>query len=286
MDKVSIYVTHFNRLELLNSQYAALLNHCKDENFDYIVINNGVDIHTKKEIENFCETRKIKQIQIFNNDKIAMTAMNHKFALQYCYDNYISKDQSYIRVVMDADIIPFEDFKFSELLGDNQMAGIQMDYGYEGDRYIASFISIFRQDVNIEIDLGKDMEFDSGLGTYHLVKKYKTKFLDHTAPMRKREGDYVFKNKLEGSFEYSEDFGIQFIEKCFIHYYRGSGWDNGDPNYYDRKKRFVDHFLQNKILYNPVLDNNVHYDHAHMDQWIHQEDYNLYKYEKLSDISN
>jgi hypothetical protein len=161
-----------------------------------------------------------------------------------------------------------------------------MDYGYEGDRYIASFISIYRKDVNIEIDLAKDIEFDSGIATYQLVKKYKTKFLDHTAPMKKREGDYVFKNKLEGSHDYDENFGIQFIANCFLHYYRGSGWDNGDPNYYERKKDYINHFLENKQIYNPILDTNVHYDHAHMDQWLYQENYNLYKYEKLSNNNN
>jgi len=36
-----------------------------------------------------------------------MTAMHHKTALQYCYDNYISKDLSDIRVVMNSYIIHF-----------------------------------------------------------------------------------------------------------------------------------------------------------------------------------
>lgn len=278
---ISIYVPHFNRLELLESQYSKLKKHCKDDIFTYNVINNGIDQNTRDQIKVFCKNNNLNEIEIHNNDKIAMTAMNHKFALQYCYDNYISKDKSDVRVVMDADIIPFKNFKFLEILGDNQIAGIRMDIG--ADYYIASFISIYRKDVDLKLDLGKDMEFDSGLGTSFLVKKYKTKFIDHTAPIRKEESDYIFKNKLEGSLPYDENFVIQFIAGCFLHHYRGSGWDNGDPNYYARKKQFITSFLENPNLYNPILDSIVHYDHAHMEQWVGKDKYPLYQIIKKYD---
>lgn len=95
--------------------------------------------------------------------------------------------------------------------------------------------------------------------------------------MRREEGDYVFKNRSKNSISYDESFGIQFICGCFLHHYRGSGWDNGDENYYARKKEFIDDFLKNKDSYSPILDSIVQYDHAHMDQWIRKENYPLYK---------
>ena len=192
---VSVYVTHYNKVELLSLQYESIKKFCK-EDVRYIVINNGIDTTTSLEISRISKELNLEEVVIRNNNKIKMTAMHHKEALQYCYDNYISKDDAGIRVVMDCDIIAFNTFSFNSFIGDADVAGIQL--GEEPSLYIASFISLYSKNVSFNnFNLASDIEFDSGVATENLVKKYKTKWLNHTAPIREKEGLYFFKNMIK-----------------------------------------------------------------------------------------
>lgn len=273
--RISVYVTHYNKVELLTLQYQRIKKFCA-EDIRYIVINNGIDDNTLLEISRISKELNLEEILIKNNNKIKMTAMHHKEALQYCYDNYISKDDADIRVVMDCDIIPFNTFSFISFIGDADIAGIQL--GVQPSLYIASFISMYSKNVTFDnFNLASNIEFDSGLVTESLVKKYKTKWLRHTAPMKKKEGEYVFKNAKSDALKYEDTFSIQFIEDSLLHYYRGTGWDNGDVNYLERKRKFIHSFLENPKMYNITLDDNVQYISAHMDEWLFKDKYNLYK---------
>lgn len=279
--KVSVYVPHYNNIILLVNQYHYMKNFCK-ENIRYVVINNGANELFRNAFSQICTQLNIEEITIPTNNAIHNTAMNHKTALQHCYKNIISNDDSDIRIVMDSDIIPFKEFSFVNLLGDNDIAGIQMGIG---DLYIASFISIYGKNVDLhELDLGVDVEFDSGVPTGYLVRKYKTKWLRHTSPLHEEEGKYIFQNSPSYLVPYQHRYVVQFIEGSMIHYYRGSGWDNGDPNYLRDKHTFVMSFIMNHESYAPILDEHVQYESAHMDQWLNKLNYRLYV--KLSNISN
>lgn len=272
---ISVYVTHYNKVELLSLQYNSIKKFCT-EDVRYIVINNGIDDATSLEISRISKELNLEEIVIKDNNKIKMTAMHHKEALQYCYDNYISKDDADIRVVMDCDIIAFNPFSFKSFIADADIAGIQI--GLEPSLYIASFISLYSKNVSFDdLTLGSHIEFDSGAATEYLVKKHKTKWLNHTAPMREEEGLYVFKDAKADALKYDQSFGIQFIEGSLLHYYRGTGWDNGDVNYLKRKSKFIESFLENPDMYNVNLDDNVQYTSAHMDQWLSKDKYKLYK---------
>ena len=272
---ISVYVTHYNKVELLSLQYNSIKKFCTEE-VRYIVINNGIDDATSSEITRISKELNLEEIVIRDNNKIKMTAMHHKEALQYCYDNYISKDDADIRVVMDCDIIAFNPFSFKSFLSDADIAGIQI--GVEPSLYIASFISLYSKNVSFDdLNLGSHIEFDSGAATEYLVKKHKTKWLNHTAPMREEEGLYVFKDAKADALKYDQSFGIQFIEGSLLHYYRGTGWDNGDVNYLQRKSKFIESFLESPDMYNMNLDDNVQYTSAHMDQWLSKDKYKLYK---------
>ena len=272
---VSVYVTHYNKVELLSLQYESIKKFCT-EDVRYSVINNGIDTTTSLEISRISKELNLEEVVIRNNNKIKMTAMHHKEALQYCYDNYISKDDAGIRVVMDCDIIAFNTFSFNSFIGDADVAGIQL--GEEPSLYIASFISLYSKNVSFNnFNLASDIEFDSGVATENLVKKYKTKWLNHTAPIREKEGLYVFKNAKFDALKYDQSFGIQFIENSLLHYYRGTGWDNGDVDYLQKKLKFIESFLESPDMYNVNLDDNVQYTSAHMDQWLFKDKYKLYK---------
>jgi hypothetical protein len=271
--KITVYVVHYKFINLLEWQYEGIKKFSK-EDVEYVVINNGFDKSFANDVSEVCKKLNLREIKIEHSDKrILYTAMDHKTALQYTYDNYISKDDSDIRVVMDSDIIPFAPFSFVEMLNNSDIAGIKMHLG--SDIYIASFISIFSKNVEFsDLNLGIDYEFDSGLPMTSLVSKHKTNFLKHTAPMQEKEAPYVFRNSIkEKVMEYNPNYTIQIIEGSLLHYYRGTSWDNGDMNFYNNKTNFIKHFLENTDDYNIYLDENVQYDLAHMDSWLDKENY-------------
>lgn len=271
--KILVYVTHYKFINLLKLQYEGIKKFCK-EDVEYIVINNGVDKDFINNVSEICKELNLKEIKIsHSDDRILYTAMDHKKALQHCYDNYISKDNADIRIVMDSDIIPFDNFSFVEMLRDGDVAGIKM---YLGDSiYIASFICMFSKNVKFNnLDFGVKIEFDSGLPLKHIVRDYKTTFLNHTAPMQEKEAAYVFRNAVVDKIKpYDPRFGVQLINGSLLHYYRGSSWDSGDMDFYKKKTDFIEFFLENQHLYNIYLDDNVNYDLAHMDSWLDKENY-------------
>jgi hypothetical protein len=271
--KISVYVTHYKFINLLKLQYERIKRFCK-EDVDYIVINNGVDQFFINNVIDICKELNLKEIKInHSDDRILYTAIDHKTALQYCYDNYISKDPADIRIVMDSDIIPFANFSFVEMLGDGDVAGMKMYLG--SDIYIASFICMFNKNVKFDtLDFGVKIEFDTGLPLTHIVRDNKTTFLKHTAPMQDKEAAYVFRNAIVDKIKpYDPRFCIQIINESLLHYYRGSSWDSGDMELYKNKTEFIEFFLNNLNLYNIYLDNNVSYDLAHMDSWLDKENY-------------
>jgi hypothetical protein len=257
MSKVSIYTTHYNRVDFLLLQYNQLIKCCID-NFQYIVINNGINDDIKEQISSICKHNNIKEIVVPHSNVPDLCSANHIEALRYAYKNYISIDDADIRVVMDNDVVPFKSFSFYNIIKDKQMAG------FFYNTYSSAIFTMYSKEVNLT-DFNISGGFgDSGSGTYHLLDKYSIEWVDHTAPMNNREANYIF-SAWRGALPYL-DYGYQFIAGYFIHYYRNSGWDNGSPQFQIPKYKFFIHFLENVDKYNPKLDSRVHYSTAHIDK--------------------
>lgn len=273
---ITVYTTHYNRLEFLSLQYEKLKEHCIDD-FKYIVINNGIDVDTKNKISEYCLINNIEEIIINQEEqRHGYCSYDHIIALDYVYKQYIAKDISDIRVVMDNDVIPYKNFSFITILNNHDVAGF---YQQSMIDYSSAIFTMYDKNVNLE-GFEIDGKFgDSGSGTGNLIRgnKYSINWVDVTCPMRELESTYIFSQTNPGALLYDATWGIQFISSCFIHYYRGTGWDNGDPNYYNDKLNFFKHFINNSDIYNPKLDSHSHYPKAHVDCWLWLNDYKLNK---------
>lgn len=272
---LSIYTVHYNRLEFLKLQHEYLNKHCTD-NFNYIVVNNGVDSYTKNEISNYCKLNTIKEIIIEQDDRIPYCSHDHIMALDYVYTNYISRDDSNLRVVMDCDVIPYKNFSFYNIINNNDIAGFYQQSGWD---YSSAIFTMYNKNVDLNNFQINGKFGDSGSGTATLINsdKYSIHWVDITCPIKEVEGKYIFSQTKEGALQYDFYYWLQFISNCFIHFYRGTGWDNSDVNYFNRKMEFFLHFINNPDLYNVKLDEHVHYPKAHMDEWVWKHDYKLYK---------
>lgn len=274
--KISLYSIHFNKMRFLELQYNLFVKYCTD-NFNFIVVNNGVDNKYIDNISNFCLKHNIQEIRspdLFDfENRILYKAQDHARTLKFLYHNYIQNDTSKLRIVMDSDIFPFNEFSFFNLIDNQQLAGISLEQPYQ---YISSYITIFNDDVDLtNIPIYTEENKDSGLWTKDYVEKYKTKWLKHTIPIRKKEISYIFKNCEDMPLPY--DYPFMFIESCFIHYWQGSGWLFEPKEYHDHKFEYIKNFIENINSYNLCLDNNVQYENAIMDEWIRSENYPLNK---------
>ena len=268
---ISIYTVVYNKPVFLEIQYKQLLKYCND-NFRLIVLNNGICQETKNSISKICNEFDIQEINFLNQDDIHYCSHNHIQALKFLYNNYVNIDhESDIRIVMDSDIFAYTRFSFYELLDNCDVVGLSMI------NYFSAIYTMYSKTVNLNnfnIDAGCG---DSGSGTGVLLSKYKNKGINHTAPIRKLEAEYIFKNATNEAMQYDNSYIFQFIANCFLHYYRGSGWDNADNIFHSRKFEFLKHFLENTNIYNINLDSNVCYETALVDEYFYKNKYRLGK---------
>lgn len=268
---VSIYVVYYNRPEFLPIQYNQLLKNCTDE-FRFIVLNNGMTESIKDSISNECKNIGIQEIQFSQQDRHHYSSHDHIQSLTHLYKNYVNIDTtSKIRVIMDSDIFAFCKFSFYDLMDKYDVVGLSMI------NYYSAIYTMYNNTVDL---LGFEIDnrcADTGSGTGKLINKYKTKGIIHTAPIREIERDYIFKNATKETITYDITWGFQYIGNCFLHYYRGTGWDNGNLDYYANKFLFLNHFLENVESYNINLDDSVSYETALVDQWLHPQKYKLIK---------
>ena len=177
---------------------------------------------------------------------------------------------------MDNDVIPYKDFSFYNILKEYDIAGF---YQHSIAEYSSAIFTVYNKTVNLNGFEINGHFGDSGSGTNSLIKNdiYKITWVDITCPMKEIEGKYVFSQTKEGALEYNPFYWLQFISDCFIHFYRGTGWDNKDLDFFNKKMKFFLHFINNSDIYNPKLDEYSCYPKAHMDEWIWKDDYKLYK---------
>jgi glycosyltransferase involved in cell wall biosynthesis len=273
--KVSIYVVQYNKPEFMELQYRLINKYCKDE-FEYIIVNNADNDDNVERFHEFCVNNNVREIQTFQ-DRIPNT-QDHSRALKYVYDEYLSKDESDFRVVMDHDMFPFGNFSIADVMGDFEVGGIKLGHH---PFFISSFIIIFNKNVdliNTPIDIVAKQ--DATVWTYGIANKYKVKWLNHTT-QGYREMYYIFRNIHSIIEEYNRhndrNITFQIVEPNLLHYWQGSEWYNHDKDFHERKLEFIKFVINNMDIDKLMLDINLYYERAIMDMWIKPDDYPLNK---------
>lgn len=233
-------------------------------------MNNGINQDVEQEISDFCKQYNILEIKISQDNCQPYCSYDHIIALDYIYRRYIAYDNADIRVVMDSDIIAYSNFSFTNIIKDYEIAGFKV-YNYS-----SAIFTMYSKSVNLN-GFNINTRGDSGSGTGILILQYNTRWINLTAPVREEEARYIFHYESDDVLRYDASFGFQFIEDCFIHFYRGTGWDNGNIDYFHSKFKFLMQLINHPELYNIKLDEIVLYPEAFNDQWLYKENYPLYK---------
>jgi hypothetical protein len=284
---INIYITYYIKPEFISLQFKKLNENCIDD-FKINVINNGVDELTKDKIRKECQLLDINCIEFDRPSYIPeYCSWSHSQAVDYTIRNYVEKDSKEdITVFMDSDVFSFNKFSFIELLKGNDVAGIHQQRTYDNINYVylSAIFFIFKNSVDIPNFHFRSGVGDSGSGTYYLIEKYKTCYLNHTATID-IETDYIF-TKNSSQYPYKKIFNCQFIDNSLIHYARGSNWCESDVNYHTDKFNFMLNFLENNSEYTINLDDKVLYETAYTSKHYDGVGHNYKNYKFLNnDVS-
>lgn len=274
--KIKVYVTCYIKPEFIDLQVKYLNKFCQD-NFELVVINNALNKDIQKQIEDKCVLHELLCINVIKNGvQSEYCSQSHIQALEYALNSQIKLDKKTdIVVIMDNDVFPFREFSFEKLLNNNLLAGI---YQQRNQHEYTSAIFMM---ISSKVDLTNFSFFsgigDTGAAVQSIIKQYDfiPEWVDHTAQID-METNHIFRNNIE--IPYESSFRSQFIANSFFHYYRGSNWQESDPNYHNKKFNFLLHFLENSEKYDLNLDSIVHYPKAHSEKSYNGIDFNYHNY--------
>lgn len=259
---IGVYSTFFNKSEFIELQINSFITNCKDY-YEYIVINNSKNETEAQALYSLQSKYKFKIIEVEKDHKVPNISHFNALNQGLNYDLKKRSDLDY-GVIIDSDVFPFIPFSFYDIFKNGDIGGIYQQRQDEVIEYVCPIFSFVKTEINLEeLDFSWKTYTDSGGLTDNFIKKFNLTpvWVDHTAAID-IETDYIFQNKIF-DFPYRPYFKSQFIAGSFIHYYRGSNWDEQRFDFHQEKLKFFKNFLLHPHLYNIKLDKIVHYDKAH-----------------------
>jgi len=218
MSNIKIFSIHAKRTDFLRMQIESLNHFCEDD-YEYYCIDNFVLPEQSQFIKKECEDLNINYIRGSYN--ITGTAWDHAPALN-SIKNYIN--DSDLNIIVEFDIVLINQFSFSDYIDGYDISGIYQQRNNFEKEYVAPFVVIVNKNNNFsEIDFNGTNGCDVGGNTQYYIKDKKVKWMKHTTGLIDDNDCFTI--------PYDNSFGCQIIESSFIHYYRGTNWDNCSNEY-------------------------------------------------------
>lgn len=220
-DKVGIVIITYNTSQLLSLQVDCIRKFCKDS-YEIIIVDNSTILEEIKAIQYYCHTTSnIHLYKVDNGEKDF--SKNHAITANWIYKT-IKPNYDYI-LYLDHDCFPVKDFSVKEILGDNLIAGIPQGtttkYMWPGCLFLDSQYLI---NDDIDFSCNSKLGLDTGGNLYKLIQDTELhKFLSE---------EYEY-------FNNEDDFYSMLHNKTFMHFIKGSNWNN-NPDYENRMKRLIE----------------------------------------------
>lgn len=273
--KIKIFSVHANRTDFLELQYKSFLHFLEDE-FEYYCIDNFIEDDKSSYIKQKSHELGINYIR-FGSYELKGNASDHAPALNSI--KTITTDED-INVIVDFDIFSISKFSITKYIDSYDVSGIYQQRNNFDLEYLAPFLLIVnsnKQFSSINFSGREDILSDVGGSTSFYIKNKKVKLLEHTSALNKEQDRECF------NIDYDISFGCQVIESSFLHYYRGTNWDQNPQCYHTEKTKWLTNALdeskQNNIL-------NPKYLEKYQNIFSHSFDYWNGTSEKFNSILN
>jgi hypothetical protein len=228
---IKIFSIHAKRTDFLRLHVESLKHFCEDD-FEYYCIDNFLLDEQSKFIKKECEELNVNYIK-FSNYPLTGTAFDHSPALNSI--KTIANDEDII-VILDFDAFAISKFSFVDYIEDFDISGVYQQRGNFEKEYIAVSVVIVNKNIS-KIDFDGSDGCDVGGNTRFYIKDKNVKWMKHTPAL-------TYPNDVKSFiFDYDPSFGSQVIENSFLHYYRGTNWDQKPKDYESLKTIWLQNAL-------------------------------------------
>lgn len=260
--QLTIYTIVSTKIELLELQLKCFNRFIKNS-FELIVIDNSNNTDLNLKFKNFCEDNNLSYIAISTNDNRG-PGFRHAQALNILWQNYAINSNSEYVMVCDSDIFCVKDTIIEELLEHKYLIAAPLQHRQNKYFWVGPTVAIFNKSKILNLqelkwDAGTHVNgvaLDTGGESYYFLDKNPevkalTKNLKATHHLNKsRNNINCLPDKYANTYE--ENFFLEFFSNNFLHYARGSNWDNASNEYHQKKLSFVNNLLDDLISGNVI----------------------------------
>ena len=242
--KVRIFSPVCNNPEFIKLQ-AKTFERFLDDDYDYIVLNDGLDPGLVSEISKVCQELSIECVEVPKSLIHSSAAVAHSAVMQWAYDNIIlGKYVDDICVFVDSDMFAIRDFSISSFVGDNALCGVPqhrgpIEYFWPGLLFMNIPLMPNKEDFNVYCGIVRGFNVDAGGIMWHYLNENRginLKGIQHTSHIHSCNSNmHVLCNEVLE--RYDEEFRIEILESSFLHY--GGASTRNFPDRQKRKREFV-----------------------------------------------
>lgn len=260
MSKVKIYTLSNMTPDFLPMQYKSMEKFIKDEDWEFIVLNNTPVIAPTRRaaIKKICKELKIKCVDVRFRSFVSGASYITSWGIQWAFHRYFRWEKDTIHVMIDSDMFFIKDFSFNECLADNDVCAIHqrrehVDYLWNGFFFMKGG-ELRDKNINFRLTTDNGVRTDAAGSTYYWLKRnqdLKIKWINHTC-----HNDVSKTNLLPESLraDYKPEYNFQFIEDFILHSRGGSNWSKSSQEFVNDKntylKKFIDEILNNNVKIN------------------------------------
>lgn len=246
---IKIFSIHIDRVDFLELHLEQLNYFCLDK-FEYHAIDNFKTVTEKRVFKEKCDQLNIYYHDCNQLNQNTKSSLDHTNALNYI--KTISNDTD-INIILEFDIFLIQPFSFIQYINGYDIAGIYQQRNNFSIEYVSPFIVIVNANQQFsKIDFSPLSQTDTGGATHNYIKQKNVKWIQHTKAIIESKYKDIF------NIDYDPSYGCQIIESAFLHYYKGSNWDNANINYVKTKTQWLKNALllsrQKSIINNSILE--------------------------------
>lgn len=256
MSKVKIYTLANMTPDLLYKQYETMKNFIKDEDWEFIVLNNTSIIRStrRKAIKRICKELGLKCLDVRFRSFVSGCSYITGWSLSWLFHRFCRWEKDTIHVIIDSDMFFVKDFNFNEYLGDNLIAAVHQrreDYEYlwNGFMIMKSAELPDKNLFNFRLTTINGVRTDTGGMFYYWLKRnpdLKIKYIPNTDHEDVKNSGFLPASIRD---EYKTEYNFQFIEDFILHSRGGSNWNRDTNEFLNAKIGYLDKYL-NEVLHN------------------------------------
>lgn len=240
---VKIYTLAYNRPDFIAWQQKTLTKFLKDEH-EYIVVNSAPTGQGQLKIAEECQRLGIKCLAMEKHDYVNSSEARSA-VMQWLFHQHIKSDSEHLAVILDSDTFMVQELSIEKLMREYDVAAIRQHR--EHVAYLHTGIMFFKlsglpdqEAISFWCGEVEGVRVDTGGHLYYWLKNNPQLRIRNLAEHECR-ADFFPAQLHEPQLE---AYQFHIIELAFLHYGRGSNWDQQSPEYHDAKTDFLEKYLK------------------------------------------